>query len=267
MTGSHSDIEFRLRLAHGGLDVAVHLDHRHPVLERRRKDMHEPELALARLQRELDVVDEDGARAVEHTRSLPEHALHRRDELGSRVLEPHRSRSGTTSKPTARSSACPTWKSVFSANCGPISCNPTGSPPERPQGTLRPGRPAMHDGIVSRSDAYMASGSDVRPPKSTERGSEHSPTSAPSCASRSIASRTAARTPSSIASCSFSSRGTPTRRPLRSPSSGRTTSGTSTVVESHGSRPAMIEYRYAQSRTFFATGPTWSRLEANATMP
>jgi hypothetical protein len=29
----------------------------------------------------------------------------------------------------------------------------------------------------------------------------------------------------------------------------------------------MIEYRRAQSRTFFATGPIWSRLEANATTP
>ena len=43
--------------------------------------------------------------------------------------------------------------------------------------------------------------------------------------------------------------------------------GSSTVVESQWSRPAMIEYRYAQSRTERATGPTWSRLDANATTP
>jgi hypothetical protein len=29
----------------------------------------------------------------------------------------------------------------------------------------------------------------------------------------------------------------------------------------------MIEYRSAASRTVFATGPTWSRLDAKATMP
>jgi hypothetical protein len=48
---------------------------------------------------------------------------------------------------------------VFSANCGPISCSPTGRPSERPTGTFSPGRPATHDGMVSRSDAYIASGS------------------------------------------------------------------------------------------------------------
>jgi hypothetical protein len=39
------------------------------------------------------------------------------------------------------------------------------------------------------------------------------------------------------------------------------------VVESFSSRPLMIEYRYAQSRTFFATGPIWSSDDANATAP
>ena len=66
---------------------------------------------------------------------------------------------GTTSKPSARSSACAVRKSVFSANCGPISCSPTGSPSERPQGIESPGSPAMHEGIVSRSFRYIASGS------------------------------------------------------------------------------------------------------------
>ena len=45
------------------------------------------------------------------------------------------------------------------------------------------------------------------------------------------------------------------------------TGGTSTVVESHGSPPAMILYRIAVSRTVFAVGPTWSSDDANATMP
>ena len=52
-----------------------------------------------------------------------------------------------------------------------------------------------------------------------------------------------------------------------SSASGTSTGGTSTVVESHGSRPAITEYRYAQSRTVFATGPTWSSDEAKATIP
>src|SRR4051812_29769787 len=51
------------------------------------------------------------------------------------------------------------------------------------------------------------------------------------------------------------------RTPSRSPAAGSCTAGTSTVVESSPSRPEMIEYRNAQSRTFFATGPTWSRLD------
>jgi hypothetical protein len=62
--------------------------------------------------------------------------------------------------------------------------------------------------------------------------------------------------------------GTPTRSPFRSARSGKTISfGSSTVVVSHGSRPARIEYSHAQSRTVRATGPTWSRLDANATTP
>ena len=55
---------------------------------------------------------------------------------------------------------------MFSENCGPISCRPTGSPSERPHGTLSPGRPAMQDGIVSRSFRYIASGSAAFAPSS-----------------------------------------------------------------------------------------------------
>ena len=39
------------------------------------------------------------------------------------------------------------------------------------------------------------------------------------------------------------------------------------MVVSHGSRPAIVRYSSAQSRTVFVIGPTWSRLDANATMP
>src|ERR671937_2460401 len=104
-------------------------------------------------------------------------------------------------------------------------------------------------------------------PYSTERGSLPSPTSAPSSAARSIARRTAEPTPGSIPSASFSSFGTPTRTPFSSSASGSSTGGTSTVVESHSSRPLMIPYSKALSRTVFVTGPTWSRLEAKATIP
>src|SRR6478609_8274061 len=74
-------------------------------------------------------------------------------------LPAHRSRSGTVSKASARSRAWPTANSPFSPNCRPISCSPTGSPSERPHGIERPGSPARHEGIVSRSHAYIASGS------------------------------------------------------------------------------------------------------------
>src|SRR5262249_47711108 len=106
------------------------------------------------------VAKEDGARAVEHAGSLAEDALDRGDEVGGVVREHlHLSRSGTKSKPIAVSSACATRKSAFSANCGPISCRPTGSPSDRPHGMFSPGSPAMFDGIVSTSERYMASGS------------------------------------------------------------------------------------------------------------
>src|SRR5436190_7930747 len=81
-------------------------------------------------------------------------------------LPSHRYLSGTKSKASARSSAWPARKSRFSANCRPISCSPTGSPSESPQGIDRPGSPARFDGIVRRSAAYIASGLAVRAPSS-----------------------------------------------------------------------------------------------------
>src|SRR5438093_7976323 len=76
----------------------------------------------------------------------------------------HGNRSGTKSKAKARSSAWPARKSAFSENCGPISCRPTGSPSESPHGMESPGSPAMLDGIVSRSHAYIARGSSALAP-------------------------------------------------------------------------------------------------------
>src|SRR6266545_4390559 len=151
-TVSHSALatEQLLRLAQRRLDVVVHLDHRQPVLEHAVR-LDQPQLLLAGLERELHVAEDAPAR---------------RQELGGGIDErlPHRSRSGTVSNPIARSSACPARKSVFSPNCRPISCRPTGRPSLRPHGMERPGRPATQDGIVSRSLRYIASGSCVFAP-------------------------------------------------------------------------------------------------------
>src|SRR5919201_6226680 len=64
-TGSHSATEHLLRLAYGLLDVASHLDHREPLLERCRVHANEPQLSLARLEAQLHVVDEHGSASVE----------------------------------------------------------------------------------------------------------------------------------------------------------------------------------------------------------
>src|SRR4051812_15533906 len=81
MTASYSVIALEplLRLAQCLLDVLVHLDHPDAVLERPLR-LDEPELPLARLELELHVAHEHGARAVEHTRLGAEHLLNRRDE-------------------------------------------------------------------------------------------------------------------------------------------------------------------------------------------
>src|SRR5919199_2279874 len=60
-TASHSAIEELLRSAHRAFDVAVDLDSREPVLERGAVHAHEPQLALAVLERQLHVVDQHRA--------------------------------------------------------------------------------------------------------------------------------------------------------------------------------------------------------------
>jgi hypothetical protein len=45
-----------------------------------------------------------------------------------------------------------------------MTWRPTGSPSERPQGTLRPGSPAMFTGSVQASFRYISSGSSVLAP-------------------------------------------------------------------------------------------------------
>src|SRR5205085_16928 len=77
-----------LGLGQGLLDGAVYLDHRQALRERERVHADHPELALARLERELEVADQDGAGAVEDARLGAEDPARRDDELGSSVLDP-----------------------------------------------------------------------------------------------------------------------------------------------------------------------------------
>src|SRR5918911_133476 len=118
-TGSQLGMGELLRLLERVFDGAAHLDHRQALLERERVHPDQPELALARLERELQVADQHRAGAVEHARLRAEDARGRADEVGRAVDDalhaaaPAR-RGGTGSKSSARSSACPTRKSVFS---------------------------------------------------------------------------------------------------------------------------------------------------------
>src|SRR3954466_14530145 len=164
-TGSHSGIEELLRLQQRDLDVAAHLENRE-VLGERTVHADEAELALAGLERQAHVAELHGARPVEHARALAEDTLDGKHEIRGAVDECllHRSRSGTQSNPIACSSAWPVRNSVFSENCGPISCSPTGSPSDSPQGIERPGSPAMFGGIVNTSARYIASGFSVFAP-------------------------------------------------------------------------------------------------------
>ena len=63
--------------------------------------------------------------------------------------------------------------------------------------------------------------------------------------------------------------GTPMRRPFteRPQAAAKSGTGTSALVLSFGSKPAMERSRIAQSSTVRATGPAWSREEAKATTP
>src|SRR5436853_3997806 len=81
-------IEPRLRLLQRVLDVELDLDHAEPVLEHALA-LDQPELALTRLELQLDVADENGARPVENARRRAEHALDGGDEVGGRILESH----------------------------------------------------------------------------------------------------------------------------------------------------------------------------------
>src|SRR5262245_1988298 len=111
MTGSHSSMRKKLlRFQQRNLDLAAHLEDREVLLERA---VHpdQAELALAGLERQTDIADLHCARAVEQPRALAEDALDGEDEVGSAIDDClHLIRSGTVSKPIARSSACPARK-------------------------------------------------------------------------------------------------------------------------------------------------------------
>src|SRR5947199_1100644 len=104
-----------LCLDEGLFDRAVDLDHGEALLERERVHPAPRERALARLERELQVADQHGARAVEHPRLRAEDARGRADEVGRGVDDPLHAaaparRGGTGSNSSARSSAWPTRK-------------------------------------------------------------------------------------------------------------------------------------------------------------
>src|SRR5437773_11329012 len=103
-TVSHSAIQHLVSFAHGAFDVAPALDHR-DVLFEHAVHLDQPQLTLAGLERELHVPDEYRPRAVKHA-DVAEEPAAGRNEVRGRIRErPHRSRSGTVSKPSACSSA------------------------------------------------------------------------------------------------------------------------------------------------------------------
>src|SRR3954471_6382231 len=111
-------IEHLLHLVQRALDVAFDLDHPDAMLERT-AHLDQPQLTLARFERQLHVAGENCAGAVEHSH-VAERAAARRYELGGRIDDLlHRRRSGIVSNSSARSSACATRNSVFSESCGP----------------------------------------------------------------------------------------------------------------------------------------------------
>src|SRR6266576_2105282 len=126
MTGSHSGMQELLGPEQRHLDVAAHLENREVFLE---QAVHpdQAELSFAGFERQPNVVDLHSARTVQYSWWRTEDSLDRENEVGRAIDDClHRNRPGTVSNPIARSSAWPARNSVFSANCAPISCSPTG---------------------------------------------------------------------------------------------------------------------------------------------
>src|SRR3954466_6009547 len=86
--------------------------------------------------------------------------------MGPGDFRPHRRvhRSGGTGGGTALSSAAATRYIRSSAMVGAITCRPTGSPSDSPQGTEMAGPPYRFVGVVNRSARYIWYGSVVREP-------------------------------------------------------------------------------------------------------
>ena len=90
-------------------------------------------------------------------------ADHRLPRVPLMPAPPARGRHADRTRSPARARARPS-RIRFSANAGPISCRPTGSPSESPQGIEMPGQPARLTGTVSTSHTYIASGSSTLSP-------------------------------------------------------------------------------------------------------
>ena len=92
---------------------------------------------------------------------------------------------------------------------------------------------------------------------------------APSSSARASVARKFSSTPGSIPSAApVRSSGKPSRSPSRRSAVGRrTSSGNSSDVASHGSRPTMAEKSSAASVTSRVSGPAWSSDDAKAIIP
>ena len=145
MTASHSaqSSSFSFASRTRRLDVEVDLDHRRARCSSTPLRLDQPELALARLELELHVADEHRARAVEHARlacRTRARTAGMKSAAGSskRIViaaAPARDRSRSPARARSRRA-----KSVFSENCGPISCRPTGSPSREAARHVQPGQ-------------------------------------------------------------------------------------------------------------------------------
>ena len=160
MTGSHSGMRrnsFAFEQRH--LDVAAHLEDRRGTPRARRACGSGR--ARARRPRATDARRRAARRASRRApRALAEDPLDGEDEVGGTVDECllHRMRSGTVSKPIARSSACPARNNVFSENCGPISCSPDRAalPRARTESTARAAPPCSAESSGRRRGTSRA---------------------------------------------------------------------------------------------------------------
>src|SRR5437773_9708715 len=97
ITGSQSGMEELLRPEQRHFDVATYFEDREVFLQQA-VHANEAELSFPRFERQPNVVDLHGPRAVQHSRRHAEHSLDCGDEVGGSIDDClHRSRSGTVS--------------------------------------------------------------------------------------------------------------------------------------------------------------------------